>query len=161
MTGEFWQSSGLTGEFWQSSGRARLWNLHVKQRVEKKTDEWPHALAQKISPVQEKDTCSGQPARAVTGDASHSRDILVVSYLWASIERVVGRLEWSGEKSTRLGLAVRCLLGSKTRPSTLSKFSSDVARAPGLVLGPNGPKWRLFPRRGGASTATARRAPSV
>ncbi len=28
----------LTGEFWQSSGWGRLWNLHVKQRVEKKTD---------------------------------------------------------------------------------------------------------------------------
>ena len=28
----------LTGEFWQSSGWDRLWNLHVKQRVEKKTD---------------------------------------------------------------------------------------------------------------------------
>ena len=91
----------LTGEFWQSSGRARLWNLHVKQPVEKKTDKWPHALTQKISPVQENDTCSGQPARAVTGDASHSRDILVVSYLWASIERVVGRLEWSGNKPPR------------------------------------------------------------
>ncbi len=39
----------------------------------------------------------------------------LVTYGRASIERVVGRLEWSGEKSTRLGLAVRwCLLGSKT-----------------------------------------------
>ncbi len=28
----------LTGEFWQSSGWGRLRNLHVKQRVEKKTD---------------------------------------------------------------------------------------------------------------------------
>ena len=57
----------LTGEFWQSSGWGRLWNLHVKQRVEKKTDKWTHALIQKISPVQENDTCSGQPARAATG----------------------------------------------------------------------------------------------
>ena len=32
------RTRGLTGEFWQSSGRGRLWNLHVKQRVEKKTD---------------------------------------------------------------------------------------------------------------------------
>jgi hypothetical protein len=24
----------LTGEFWQSCGWGRLWNLHVKQRVE-------------------------------------------------------------------------------------------------------------------------------
>jgi hypothetical protein len=28
----------LTGEFWQSSGWGRLWNLHIKQRVVKKTD---------------------------------------------------------------------------------------------------------------------------
>ena len=28
----------LTGEFWQSAGWGRLWNLHVKQRVEKKKD---------------------------------------------------------------------------------------------------------------------------
>ncbi len=44
-------------EFWLGPAvePARLWNLHVKQRVEKKTDKWTHALIQKISPVQEND----------------------------------------------------------------------------------------------------------
>ena len=46
-----------TGEFWQSSGWGRLWNLHVKQRVEKKTD-MPHAFTKKSAPVQGNGRCS-------------------------------------------------------------------------------------------------------
>ena len=57
-----------SSEFSQSSGsRAGCGTCTFKHRAEKKTDKWPHALTQKISRVQENDTCSGQPARAVTG----------------------------------------------------------------------------------------------
>ena len=48
----------VLAKFWQSSGWGRLWNLHVKQRADKKACKLPHALSQKIAPVQENDSCS-------------------------------------------------------------------------------------------------------